>query len=78
MDLLCRYTNTTHSVQIVRIVDLPRGYFERVVFPNVCILFEATPEAHLEIHTGVVVSAILSDRIPCASLAVSSEVHVPV
>lgn len=71
--LLCRYTNTTASVQIARIADLPSGYFERVVFPGVCLLFEAPAAAHLEIHTAAFVSAIVSDRIPCDRLAVLEE-----
>jgi hypothetical protein len=73
MSLRCSYTNTTASVQIARIADLPNGYFERVVFPGVCLLFEAPPEACLEIHTGTVVSAIVSDRIPCDRLAFPAE-----
>ncbi|NJM75916.1 MAG: DUF1830 domain-containing protein [Acaryochloridaceae cyanobacterium RU_4_10] len=50
---------------------------ERVVFPGVCLLFKAPAAAHLEIQTGTVVSAIVSDRIPCASLVVPLEVHAP-
>ncbi|HEY9824741.1 MAG TPA: DUF1830 domain-containing protein [Stenomitos sp.] len=73
MSLLCRYTNTTASVQIARITDLPSGYFERVVFPGVCLLFEAPAGTHLEIHTATMVSAIMSDRIPCDRLAVLEE-----
>jgi hypothetical protein len=69
MSLRCRYTNTTASVQIARMTDLPNGYFERVVFPGACLLFEAPAASHLEILTGTVVSAIVSDRIPCDHLA---------
>ncbi len=32
-------------------------------------MFEALPEALLEIHTGMMASAILSDTIPCHRLA---------
>jgi hypothetical protein len=71
MSLLCCYTNTTESVQIARIADLPCGYLDRVIFPGVCLLFEAPAEAHLEIHSGTVVSAIVSDRIPCDRIAFS-------
>jgi hypothetical protein len=73
MSLLCSYTNTTASVQIARIADSPDGYFERVVFPGACLLFEAPGSARLEIHTGTVVSAIVSDRIPCDRLAFPQE-----
>jgi hypothetical protein len=33
-------------------------------------VFEAFPEAILEIHTGMMASAILSDQIPCSRLTV--------
>jgi Domain of unknown function (DUF1830) len=73
MSLRCSYTNTTASVQIARIADLPNGYLERVVFPEACLLFEASGSARLEIHTGTVVSAIVLDRIPCDRLAFSAK-----
>ena len=68
--ILCCYVNTTSHIQIVRSANIPEWYFERVVFPGQHLLFEALPEAQLEIHTGIMASAILSDRIPCASLRV--------
>lgn len=34
-------------------------------------MFEAMPEANLEIHTGMMASAILSDTIPCDRLCIS-------
>jgi hypothetical protein len=37
-------------------------------------MFEAVAEAVLEIHTGAVASAILSDKIPCYVLRVIEEV----
>ena len=35
-------------------------------------MFEALPKAQLEIHTGMMASAILSDTIACEKLAVES------
>lgn len=35
-------------------------------------MFEAVPKAQLEIHTGMMASAILSDTISCEKLAVES------
>ena len=40
-------------------------------------MFEALPVAHLEIHTGMMASAILSDTIPCDRLCIQEEVSVP-
>lgn len=54
-----------------RITNISKWHFERVVFPGECLLFEALPEAQLEIHTGTVASAILLDRILCAHLRIN-------
>ncbi len=41
--------------------------------PYGSVLFETTEEARLEIYTSEMMSAILSDVIPCAQLANSAE-----
>ncbi len=71
---LCCYVNATNQIQIARITNIANWYFERVVFPGQRLMFEALPEAHLEIHTGMMASSILSDTIPCAGLLISGEV----
>ena len=71
--ILCCYVNATSQIQIARITDVPNWYFERVVFPGQRLIFEAIPDAHLEIHTGMMASAILSDTIPCSTLVVHEE-----
>ncbi len=68
--LLCCYVNATSQIQIARITNIPNWYFERVVFPGQRLVFEALPEALVEIHTGMMASAILSDTIPCDRLRV--------
>lgn len=68
--ILCCYVNATSQIQIARITNIPNWYFERVVFPGQRLLFEAMSEALLEIHTGMMASAILSDTIPCDRIAV--------
>ena len=67
----CCYVNATSSIQVVRITDVPNWYFERVAFPGQRLVFEAFPEAHLEVHTGMMASSILSDKIPCSNLAMT-------
>ncbi|AKG23727.1 DUF1830 domain-containing protein [Calothrix sp. 336/3] len=69
--ILCCYVNATSKIQVARISNIPNWYFERVVFPGQRLAFEAPREAQLEIHTGMMASAILSDRIPCDRLAIS-------
>ena len=66
--VLCCYVNATSQIQIARITNIPNWYFERVVFPGQRLVFEANIEAILEIHTGMMASAILSDTIPCEKL----------
>jgi hypothetical protein len=72
--ILCYYVNPTNQIQIIRITNIPNWYFEKVVFPKQRLIFEAFPEALLEIHTGIMASAILSDKIQCHLLSVKEEV----
>jgi Domain of unknown function (DUF1830) len=67
---LCQYFNATSRLKVVRIADIANWYFERVVFPGQRLMFEAPVEAHLEIYTSEIASAILEDRIPCQQLLV--------
>ena len=69
--ILCCYVNATSQIQVARITNISNWYFERVVFPGQRLAFEALPEALLEIHTGMMASAIISDTIPCKKLFVN-------
>lgn len=71
--ILCCYVNATSKIQIARITNIEHWYFERVVFPGQRLVFESFPEGLLEIHTGMMSSAFLSDTIPCEYLAISEE-----
>ncbi|NJM96364.1 MAG: DUF1830 domain-containing protein [Phormidesmis sp. RL_2_1] len=71
--ILCCYINATSKIQIARVTNVPDWYFERVVFPGQRLMFEAVESAMLEIHTGMMASAILSDTIPCTRLMVELE-----
>ncbi|MEA5451865.1 DUF1830 domain-containing protein [Leptolyngbya sp. CCNP1308] len=64
----CRYSNPTEQFQIVRVVNQPHFFFERTIVPRGAICFEASLQDTLEIHTGAIAGAILSDRIPCDRL----------
>ncbi|NJO95728.1 MAG: DUF1830 domain-containing protein [Pleurocapsa sp. CRU_1_2] len=66
--ILCCYVNATSQIQIARITNIPNWYFERVVFPGQRLVFEAHENAVIEIHSGMMASAILSDTIPCIKL----------
>ncbi|MCC5619993.1 DUF1830 domain-containing protein [Nostoc sp. CHAB 5715] len=66
--ILCCYINATSKIQVARISNIPNWYFERVVFPGPRLVFEAPRKGQVEIHTGMMASAILSDKIPCDRL----------
>ncbi|NJN61078.1 MAG: DUF1830 domain-containing protein [Coleofasciculaceae cyanobacterium RL_1_1] len=68
--ILCCYVNATSQIQVSRITNVPNWYFERVVFPGQRLMFEAPPSAQIEIHSGMMASAILSDTIPCERLRI--------
>jgi len=72
--ILCYYENATSHVQIARIANIPNWLFERVVFPRQRLLFEALPEALLEVRTST--STTLLDQIPCLHLQVRDGIHV--
>ena len=71
--ILCCYVNATSKIQIARITNIPNWYFERVVFPGQRLVFEAHKDADLEIHCGVMASAILSDTISCKELDIANQ-----
>ena len=68
-NIICCYVNATSQIQITRVTNVPEWYFERVVFPGQRLVFEAPIEGILEIHSGMMASAILSDTVPCRRLA---------
>jgi hypothetical protein len=70
--VLCYYKNTTQKIQVARISNITNYRFERLVFPEEQLLFEAVPEAELEIHTATQIGATLFDKILCSRLQVHS------
>ena len=75
--ILCCYVNATSQIQVARITNIPNWYFERVIFPGQRLVFEALPAALLEIHSGMMASAILSDTIPCHRLCIENNGSAP-
>ncbi|MGB3532702.1 MAG: DUF1830 domain-containing protein [Microcoleaceae cyanobacterium] len=74
--ILCCYVNATSGIQIARISNIANWYFERVVFPGQRLIFEAVAEAMLEIHTGAMASAIISDTIPGRRLQIDQDLPI--
>jgi len=67
---LCFYVNTTNKMQIARISNVKNQYWERAVFPGERFLFEAVPEAELEIHQARENDEIKCERFLCENLKV--------
>ncbi len=76
LHILCSYKNKTSTAQIIRITNIPNWYFERVIFPGELLLFEALPEAVLEIYSSEEARPILSDRFLCDWLKVNHTAYV--
>ncbi|WP_299406381.1 DUF1830 domain-containing protein [Acaryochloris sp. IP29b_bin.148] len=70
--ITCCYRNRSPRVQVVRITNIPNWYFERVVFPQQHLMFDAPPKAHLEVHNSEIATAIQVDCIPCRQLRVKT------
>ncbi len=70
--ILCFHSNLTHQLQIIRLINSPDSPWERVIFPGQCLLFEALPEAKLEIKF----SERRSVSIPCSKLRVTERNNV--
>jgi len=68
--ILCCYVNATSKAQIARITNIPNWYLEHVVFPGERFLFEALPEAELEIYQSLETGEIVGDRLGCDRLKV--------
>lgn len=71
--ILCLYVNNTSTMQIARIVNIASWYFERTVFPGERLLFEALPEAELEIWKSTETGVVELDRTLCDRLRVQEE-----
>ncbi len=69
--ILCYYTNATTHLQRACFAGVSRSQFERVIFPNQRIMFEASPDALLEVQTCGTAGTATIDHIPCAQLQVS-------
>lgn len=67
--ILCTYKNVSGSWQIIKINNIPNFDWEKTVFPDQTITFEASAEAKLNVFSANNITAILTDTIPCQKLA---------
>ncbi|MGJ3249876.1 MAG: DUF1830 domain-containing protein [Elainellaceae cyanobacterium] len=66
---LCYYFNPSRYLQIIRMTNIPQ--FQRVVFPQERLLFEASPQTEIEVQTCSIAGIYTSERIPCDRLMCS-------
>jgi Domain of unknown function (DUF1830) len=71
--VLCYYVNATRRIQVVRLSHLKEGEWEHILFPAQNFMFEAPPEAMLEIYKSPALSVVPPEYIPCRTLQVQSE-----
>ncbi len=74
--ILCYYENVTQQMQLARIDNLSTWQSERVVFPGQRFLFEAPPDALLQVY-GCTPTLVLLNSIPCLRLRVIDTVQRP-
>lgn len=67
--ILCYYINDTNNSQIIRAISGESCHFESIVFSEERVLFEASPESHLEIYSPQI-NGIRSSKIDCKSLCI--------
>ncbi len=70
--ILCYYINDTNCAQIIRSMSGVRCHFESIVFSEERILFEASPESHLEIYSPRI-NGVRSSKIDCKSLCINEK-----
>lgn len=68
--ILCYYVNLTAQLQKAAIANNLQIEFERVLFPQQRLLFEANPEAMLEVCTSAANGEPICALIPCLQLKV--------
>lgn len=49
--ILCFHINETSQIQIIRLRNIPKLKYQRVIFPGERLFFEAVPNAVLEIYS---------------------------
>ncbi|MDP8964401.1 MAG: DUF1830 domain-containing protein [Cyanobacteriota bacterium] len=67
---LCSYVNPTCDLQVIRIINVPNRYFEKVIFPKQRLLFETQPNAELEVYASQQGHTVLVKKIPAVCLQV--------
>lgn len=65
------YLNSTHTIQIVCLVNSKGILMEKIIFPQQRILFDRIPEGRLEVYVGKNGKKVLQKIIYCQNLALA-------
>jgi sucrose-6-phosphate hydrolase SacC (GH32 family) len=68
--MLCYYKNESQTLQILTIDNVEDWYFERLVYPEERLAFEAPEMAQLQIHYQSVGEEQTIEIIPCYQIRV--------
>lgn len=71
--ILCFYQNGTSQIQIIRLISTGPEPMEKVAFPGERLMFQAFPDAELQVYSTVANSPHLVNCIPCAHLQVNEQ-----
>jgi hypothetical protein len=71
--ILCCYVNATKRIQVVRLSHLSEGEWEHILFPAQTFMFEAPPEAMLEVYKSPALSVTPPEYMLCRTLQVQSD-----
>ncbi len=66
--VLCHYINSTHKMQLIRVLDNHNCNYEKVIFPQQRILFEAILEGRLEVYIEQEGKQMLKEIFSCHNL----------
>lgn len=69
--ILCYYINQTAQIQCICFSGIAKQLFERLIFPQQRILFEASPDILLEISSCSSSGETRIEQIPCWQLKVN-------
>jgi hypothetical protein len=70
--ILCYYFNSTSYLQMAKLQSTDNSPFEQLVFPGQRVLFEAIPDALLEVYRYASQVTLLA-QIPCQTLQVNDK-----
>lgn len=70
-NMLCYYVNLTSKTQLIQVTDDLKIYWERIIFPQQRILFEAVPQFKLKIQSNQPENIRVTKTIICQKLKVN-------